>query len=63
MEKRKPHYKLSEIQTLVANLDSQPFTAAALRNGLAYGLDGTGDAAGDAKAFPRRFLQGNDFIF
>ena len=38
MEKRKPHYKLSEVQALAANPVSQPFTVTALRNGLALGL-------------------------
>lgn len=38
MEKRKPHYKLSELQALVADPASQPFTVTALRNGLALGL-------------------------
>lgn len=38
MEKRKPHYKLSEIQAFVADPDRQPFTVTALRNGLAMGL-------------------------
>ena len=38
MEKRKPHYKLSEVQALVANPAGQPFTVTALRNGLALGL-------------------------
>ena len=38
MEKRKPHYKLSEVQGLVADPASQPFTVTALRNGLALGL-------------------------
>ena len=38
MEKRKPHYKLSEVQALVADPASRPFTVTALRNGLALGL-------------------------
>ncbi len=38
MEKRKPHYKLAEVQALVADPTSQPFTMTALRNGLALGL-------------------------
>lgn len=38
MEKRKPHYRLSEVQALVADPASQPFTVTALRNGLALGL-------------------------
>jgi motility quorum-sensing regulator / GCU-specific mRNA interferase toxin len=38
MEKRKPHYKLSEVQAVVADPVSRPFTAAALRGGLAVGL-------------------------
>jgi motility quorum-sensing regulator/GCU-specific mRNA interferase toxin len=38
MEKHKPHYSLSEIQTVVANPGSRPFTATALRGGLALGL-------------------------
>jgi motility quorum-sensing regulator / GCU-specific mRNA interferase toxin len=38
MEKRKPHYKLSEVQSLVADPASKPFTVTALRNGLTLGL-------------------------
>jgi len=38
MEKRRPHYKLTEVQALVADPASQPFTVTALRNGLAMGL-------------------------
>lgn len=38
MEKRKPHYSLSEVQTVVADPGSRPFTATALRGGLALGL-------------------------
>jgi len=38
MEKRKPHYKLSEVQAFVADQASQPLTVTALRNGLALGL-------------------------
>lgn len=38
MEKRKPHYKLFELQALVADPASQAFTVTALRNGLALGL-------------------------
>lgn len=38
MEKQKPHYKLYEVQALVADPASQPFTVTALRNGLALGL-------------------------
>lgn len=38
MEKRTPHYRLSEVQAVVANLESRPFTATALRGGLALGL-------------------------
>jgi len=37
MEKRTPHYKLSELQAVVAFPESQPFTATALRGGLALG--------------------------
>ena len=38
MEKRKPHYKLSEVRALVADPASQPFTVTALQNELALGL-------------------------
>ena len=38
MEKRTPHYKLSEVQAAVADSGSRPFTATALRGGLALGL-------------------------
>ncbi len=38
MEKRKPHYRLSEVQILVDDPTSRPFTVTALRNGLALGL-------------------------
>lgn len=38
MEKRKPHYKLAEIQEMVADPGAVPFTVTALRGGLALGL-------------------------
>ena len=38
MEKRKPHYKLADVQALVADPTSQPFTVTALQNGLAMGM-------------------------
>jgi motility quorum-sensing regulator/GCU-specific mRNA interferase toxin len=38
MEKRTPHYKLSNVQAVVADPESRPFTATALRGGLALGL-------------------------
>jgi motility quorum-sensing regulator/GCU-specific mRNA interferase toxin len=38
MEKLKPHYMLSEVQKIVSNPDSQPFTITALRGGLELGL-------------------------
>lgn len=38
MEKLKPHYSLKQIQAIVADADSQPFTVTALRGGLAMGL-------------------------
>jgi len=38
MEKRRPHYDLSKIQSVVADPDSRPFTVTALRGGLALGL-------------------------
>ena len=41
MEKRTPHYSLSEIQVIVANPESRPFTVIALRGGLALGLSET----------------------
>lgn len=38
MEKRRPHYKLSEVHAAVADPQTQPFTVTALRGGLALGL-------------------------
>jgi motility quorum-sensing regulator/GCU-specific mRNA interferase toxin len=38
MEKRTPHYRLAEVQAAVADPQSRPFTATALRGGLALGL-------------------------
>ena len=38
MEKCKPHYKLAEIQKMVADPSARPFTVTALRGGLALGL-------------------------
>jgi len=38
MEKRTPHYRLRDVQTLVADPQSRPFTVTALRGGLALGL-------------------------
>jgi motility quorum-sensing regulator / GCU-specific mRNA interferase toxin len=38
MEKRRPHYRLANIQEVVADPATQPFTATALRGGLALGL-------------------------
>jgi motility quorum-sensing regulator/GCU-specific mRNA interferase toxin len=38
MEKRKPHYSLAATQEIVADPAAQPFTATALRGGLALGL-------------------------
>jgi motility quorum-sensing regulator/GCU-specific mRNA interferase toxin len=38
MEKQKPHYNLSQVQAVVADPSSRPFTAMALRGGLALGL-------------------------
>ena len=38
MEKRTAHYKLSEIQKMVADPTTRPFTVTALRGGLALGL-------------------------
>jgi motility quorum-sensing regulator/GCU-specific mRNA interferase toxin len=38
MEKRTPHYNLAVVQAVVANPDSHPFTAKALRGGLELGL-------------------------
>lgn len=38
MEKCTPHYKLSEVQAVIAVPESRPFTATALRGGLALGL-------------------------
>lgn len=41
MEKRTPHYRLADIQRMVADPSSRPFTMTALRGGLALGLDET----------------------
>jgi len=38
MEKRTPHYRLAEVQAMVADPGTQPFTVTALRGGLALGL-------------------------
>lgn len=38
MEKRTPHYKLSQVKAVVADPQSRPFTVTALRGGLALGL-------------------------
>jgi motility quorum-sensing regulator / GCU-specific mRNA interferase toxin len=38
MEKRSPHYRLEEVQRMVADQESRPFTVTALRGGLALGL-------------------------
>lgn len=38
MEKRTPHYGLSDIQAVVATPTSRPFTITALRGGLELGL-------------------------
>jgi motility quorum-sensing regulator / GCU-specific mRNA interferase toxin len=38
MEKRKPNYKLSEVQAVVADPRSRPFSVTALHGGLALGL-------------------------
>jgi motility quorum-sensing regulator/GCU-specific mRNA interferase toxin len=38
MEKRIPHYRLSDIQAFVATPASRPFTSTALRGGLELGL-------------------------
>lgn len=38
MEKLRPHYKLSEIQSVVADPQGRPFTVTALQGGLALGL-------------------------
>jgi motility quorum-sensing regulator / GCU-specific mRNA interferase toxin len=38
MDKHTPHYKLSEVQAIVADPESRPFTATALRGGLGLGL-------------------------
>ena len=38
MEKRTPHYKLSEIKAFVAAPKTRPFTVTALRGGLELGL-------------------------
>lgn len=38
MEKRTPHYSLTDIQAVVATPTSRPFTLTALRGGLELGL-------------------------
>lgn len=38
MEKRTPSHRLAEVQAVVADPESRPFTATALRGGLALGL-------------------------
>jgi len=38
VEKRKPHYKLAEVQAVLADPANRPFTVTALRGGLAMGL-------------------------
>lgn len=38
MEKRTPHYRLSEVQAFVSDPTTRPFTTTALRGGLALGL-------------------------
>ena len=38
MEKRTPHYSLADIQMVVADPTSRPFTITALRGGLELGL-------------------------
>jgi len=40
MEKRVPHYRLSEIQSIVAKIGLQAFTATAVFNAAAMGLTG-----------------------
>ncbi|MBI5440009.1 MAG: type II toxin-antitoxin system MqsR family toxin [Deltaproteobacteria bacterium] len=41
MEKRRPHYRLPEIQTVVADPASRPFTRTAIEGGRAMGLTET----------------------
>jgi motility quorum-sensing regulator / GCU-specific mRNA interferase toxin len=38
MEKRRPQYRLADVQKVVADPATQPFTVTALRGGLALGL-------------------------
>jgi motility quorum-sensing regulator/GCU-specific mRNA interferase toxin len=38
MEKKAAHYKLSDVQLIVADSQSRPFTVTALQGGLALGL-------------------------
>jgi motility quorum-sensing regulator/GCU-specific mRNA interferase toxin len=38
MEKRKPHYSLKEVKTVVSDPNSHPFTASARSGGIALGL-------------------------
>lgn len=38
MEKRTPHYSLSDVQSIVADKTNRPFTVTALRSGLELGL-------------------------
>lgn len=41
MEERTPHYSLRDVQKLVADPSSRPFTVTALRGGTALGLTET----------------------
>ncbi len=41
MDKRTPHHNLVDVQAIVADLASRPFTATALRGGLELGLTET----------------------
>jgi motility quorum-sensing regulator/GCU-specific mRNA interferase toxin len=38
MEKRKPHYSLKEVKTVVSDPNSHPFTASARKGGIDLGL-------------------------
>ncbi len=38
MEKKAPHYRLTEVQAIVADRTSRPFTRTALQGGLSLGM-------------------------
>jgi len=61
MEKRTPHHNLTNVQMIVADHTSRPFTATALRGGLELGLTEI-EMRGVVLALSRRnFLQVHDY--